>query len=193
MEINISQKKLRQIVREEITRVMEKGGDEPPQKKPEPPKKDAKKDGPDGLEKKPAKGAAPPKKDAKPEKPPAKDGPAPKGKKAPGPNDVPADDDVIDLSVDDFEDGAPEVEEPGPEVSGETDGDEGDDDRSGGLNRELDGKTFQSLAVEPKSKLVPGAKEIVLSFGDTPDPLRIVVTQTGGVKFFFRGSLHDIP
>jgi hypothetical protein len=189
--MKISQQKLLGIVRECIVEALQEKDEAPPDltKKPDP-KKPPKKDGPDGVEKKPAGGPAgkapksgPPEKDPKgKDKKPTKKGP-------PGPNDVPADDDVIDLSVDDFED-APEDEE---EISGEPDGDEGDDDRSGGLNRELDGKSFQSVSVDPKSKLVPGAKEVVVTFGDTPDPLRIVVTQSGEVKFFFRGSLHDLP
>lgn len=70
---------------------------------------------------------------------------------------------------------------------------EGDGDSEGGeLNDELSGKTIQSMSMEPKSKLVAGATEIVLTFNETTDPLRIIVTKTGVVRFFYRGALHNM-
>lgn len=65
---------------------------------------------------------------------------------------------------------------------------------SGAVNNEISGKTVQSITIEPKSEVLKGAaKEVVITFNETTDPLRIEVTQTGDVKFFWRGQLHDLP
>lgn len=71
-------------------------------------------------------------------------------------------------------------------------GDAGEDP-SGAVNDEVSGKTIQSITIEPKSKVLPGAKEVVVSFNESTDALRVLVTATGQVKFFWRGQLHDIP
>jgi hypothetical protein len=55
---------------------------------------------------------------------------------------------------------------------------------------DVSGKTIQSLTMEPKSKILPGAQEITITFNDTPDPLKILVTKTGSVKFFWKG-IHN--
>lgn len=60
------------------------------------------------------------------------------------------------------------------------------------LADELVGKTVQSVTMEPKSKLLPGAQEIVITFNEITDPLRILVGKTGQVRFFFRNSLHNL-
>lgn len=67
------------------------------------------------------------------------------------------------------------------------------EDPSGAVNNEVSGKIVQAITIEPQSKVLPGAKEVVLSFNDSTDALRILVTATGQVKFFWRGQLHDIP
>lgn len=64
---------------------------------------------------------------------------------------------------------------------------------SGAINDEVSGKTVQAVTIEPKSKVLPGAKEVVLAFNESTDALRILVTPTGAVKFFWRGQLHDLP
>lgn len=64
---------------------------------------------------------------------------------------------------------------------------------TGAVNSELSGKTVQAITIEPKSKVLPGAKEVILTFNETTDSLRILVTGTGQVKFFYRGQLHDLP
>ena len=65
---------------------------------------------------------------------------------------------------------------------------------SGAVNNEVSGKTVQSITIEPKSELLKGAaKEVVISFNESTDPLRIIVTPTGQVKFAWRGQLHDLP
>lgn len=72
---------------------------------------------------------------------------------------------------------------------------EGDssEEPSGAVNDEVSGKTVQSVSIEPKSKVLPGAKEVVLGFNESTDALRILVTPTGEIKFFWRGQLHDLP
>lgn len=97
-------------------------------------------------------------------------------------------------------DGAPdtEPEDPtdgqGPDDAEAIDADgTGGEEPSGAVNDELSGKTVQAVTIEPKSKVLPGSKEVVLTFADTTDALRILVTATGQIKFFWRGQLHDIP
>jgi hypothetical protein len=90
-----------------------------------------------------------------------------------GPGDAP------DSSEDEPEE--PDTEEPNP------------DEPTGAVNDEISGKTVQALTIEPKSKVLPGAKEVVLAFNESTDALRILVTATGQVKFFWRGQLHDLP
>lgn len=68
-----------------------------------------------------------------------------------------------------------------------------EDAPSGGIADEVVGKTVQSLTIEPKSKILPGAKEVVISFNESPDALRLLLTPTGQVKFFYRGKVSDIP
>jgi hypothetical protein len=70
---------------------------------------------------------------------------------------------------------------------------DGGEEPSGAVNDELSGKTVQAITIEPKSKVLPGAKEVVITFNESTDALRILVTSTGTVKFFWRGQLHDIP
>lgn len=69
----------------------------------------------------------------------------------------------------------------------------GGEEGSGAVNDYLSGKTVQAISIEPESKVLPGAKEVIVSFNETTDALRILVTTTGQVKFFLRGQLHDIP
>lgn len=59
------------------------------------------------------------------------------------------------------------------------------------ISDDLAGKKVQSVTAEPVSKILPGSSEIVLTFDDTTDPLRIIITQSGGVKYFWRGALHN--
>ncbi len=99
---------------------------------------------------------------------------------------------------------------PDPNDGGESGEDSGDSDNNdesdsidqsgeageeptGAVNNDIAGKSVQSISIEPKSKVLPGAKEIVLTFNDTTDALRLLVTPTGAVKFFWRHQLHDVP
>jgi hypothetical protein len=73
--------------------------------------------------------------------------------------------------------------------------DEPDDKESekpgGDVSDGVTGKTIQSLTLEPKSKLMPGAQEIVLTFNEIPEPLKILISKAGTVKYFWRGGLHN--
>lgn len=88
----------------------------------------------------------------------------------------------------------------GPAVDGDqpdpdaidSDGD-GGEEPSGAVNNEVSGKTVQAVSIEPRSKVLPGAKEVVLTFNESSDTLRILVTGTGEVKFFWRGQISDLP
>lgn len=64
---------------------------------------------------------------------------------------------------------------------------------SGGVNDEISGKTVQGISIEPKSKILPGAKEVIITFNETTDSLRLLCTGSGQVKFFYRGKLSDLP
>lgn len=70
---------------------------------------------------------------------------------------------------------------------------EGGEEPSGAVNSDLSGKTVQAISIEPESKILPGSKEIVVTFNESTDALRILVTATANVKFYWRGQLHDLP
>lgn len=72
----------------------------------------------------------------------------------------------------------PEAEEDAEDVTG------------GKISDQINGKRIQSVTMEPKSKTLPGAQEIVITFNEIPEPLKILVTKTGQVKFHFKG-LHN--
>lgn len=96
------------------------------------------------------------------------------------------------------EPGTPPVSEPEAEpdpVDPEAEeGDEEPDATPGGdVNRLVAGKTVQSISIEPKSKLLPGAKEVTLTWNETPDPLKILVTATGQIKFAVGTNVYDLP
>lgn len=65
-----------------------------------------------------------------------------------------------------------------------------DGDTGKKLSDELVGKSIQSITQEKKSKLVPGGSEIVITFDQSPDPFRILITKSGEVKFYSHG-LHN--
>lgn len=83
--------------------------------------------------------------------------------------------------VPDTEDPADDEIDPGKE-----------DTTHGKLANELVGKTIQSVTMEPKSKLLPGATEIVITFNEITDPLRILIGKTGQARFYFRNALHNL-
>ena len=125
----------------------------------------------------------------------------------------PVDDDPVEKEPDEpaipDPEAAPEEPTGMPELGGEADPQEIPDDPDpaddelaqdagleepvgGEIAQELQGKTIQSITADPDSKMMPGAQEIVLTFNEIPDALRILVTKTGRVKYFFKGLHNDL-
>lgn len=141
--------------------------------------------------------------DGKPRKPQTADAegsPSPKSKSSKRADPVANGD-----SGEDIDGPAVDGDQPDPEADSANDRPESDDtaavdadgdggeEPSGAVNDEVSGKTVQAVTIEPKSKVLPGAKEVIIAFNESTDTLRILVTSTGQVKFFWRGQLHDIP
>ncbi len=53
------------------------------------------------------------------------------------------------------------------------------------------GKTIKEVTLIEKSDMFPGSKELIITFNEISDPLKVIITKTGEVKFFFR-KLSDI-
>lgn len=143
-------------------------------------KKGKEKEGGKGEEKplKPSAGPKAPKQAS--DKPAEK--PAEKGK---GPKELP-----VGKEPDEPEE-VPDEKVPGEGEKGEDDGVEDADEVTGGkIADSVQGKTVQSITMEPESKILPGAQEVTLTFREMPDPLKILITKSGQVKFHFRG-LHN--
>jgi len=110
---------------------------------------------------------------------PASDQPEPQAADAPPP-DAPQGED-------------PDAEQdPGREDALDLDGDAGNEG-SGEVNSFVEGKSVQSITLSDDSKVLPGAKEVILSFAQTTDALRIIVTATGKISFLVKGQMHDLP
>jgi hypothetical protein len=75
----------------------------------------------------------------------------------------------------------------------DSDGDADQDGASGEINDQISGRTVQSISLEPESDLVPGSREIVLTFSDSPDVLRMMVDDVGNIVFSWNGKLFDYP
>ena len=60
----------------------------------------------------------------------------------------------------------------------------------GTVAADLEGKTIESIALEEDSKIMPGAMEVVVTFRESDDALRLLITKTGRVKIFYKG-LHN--
>ena len=106
--------------------------------------------------------------------------PAGEPKGAPPVQDLPDEpaDDELDADVTDTDD------------SDEPDETDPDDEAKSDISDDITGKTIQSITMEPKSKMMPGAQEINLTFKEVTDTLRILVSKTGQVKWYWRG-LHN--
>jgi hypothetical protein len=109
----------------------------------------------------------------------------PQDTRGPKPKETPGVKTPKELPVEDEPEADPELEK---DVAGEEE--DADEVTGGKIADEITGKTLQSVTMEPKSKTLPGAQEIVLTFREIPDPLKILITKTGQVKFFFKG-LHN--
>jgi hypothetical protein len=64
------------------------------------------------------------------------------------------------------------------------------EEEEGTVAGELSGKTIENITVDEDSQIMPGATEIVLSFRESPDAFRLLITKTGQIKYFYRG-LHN--
>ena len=111
-------------------------------------------------------------------------------------------------AADDTEVPGDDEEKPDQEDPADTDlekqatGEKGADDEEGDdeadvedtekVGDQLVGKTIQSITANPKSKMMPGAMEIVLQFDQIPEPLKILVTKSGQVKYYFKGLHNEI-
>lgn len=175
------------IVREELARhikaLMEAKGDEGDE--PEVADADA-----DGAEKEKRGPGRPPGSKNKPKTEPQADPDNTAGKPKTEPKKVASPDDKAPVQPQADE---PEADDELEKDAEPEDGEEEEDaeDVTGGeIADEVQGKTIQSLTMEPKSKLMPGAQEIVITFNEITDPLRILINKSGTVKFYFRG-LHN--
>lgn len=129
----------------------------------------------------------------KPDTTDAEDSPSPKGEPPPGPGgDRPDDGSEMDGSGPDPEASDDDAASHDADDALDPEGDAAEDP-TGAVNNELSGKTIQAVTVEPQSKILPGAKEVVVTFRETSDALRVLITATGQVKFFLGGQIHDLP
>lgn len=70
--------------------------------------------------------------------------------------------------------------------------DPSDEEAEGGdISKDITGRSVQSITVNPESKMMPGAKEIVIQFEEIPHPLRILLGKSGLVKYHFKGAIHN--
>jgi len=93
---------------------------------------------------------------------------------------------------DDTSGAAVDGNQPDPDAL-DKDGDSGEDG-SGAVNDDLSGKTVQGISINPKSEILPGAKEVVLTFNETTDQLVILfMGPSDQIKFFWKNQLHDLP
>ena len=94
---------------------------------------------------------------------------------------------------------------PPMEADGETIGDEDpmDDEldaelagevseEPGSVASDLQGKVIDNVEYSDESESIPGAHEVVFSFQDTEDKLRVIVMPSGNVKYFWKGLHSDI-
>jgi len=62
----------------------------------------------------------------------------------------------------------------------------------GSVAADMQGKTIDSIEEVDESESIPGAKELVLSFQGEEDKLRVIITPSGNVKYFWKGLHNDI-
>lgn len=124
-------------------------------------------DGGDGKRKRPKK----------PSTADAEDSPSPRGEGPPGP--------IVDPQRDSDPGSGPQPADPNgtdDDAAVDSSDDESDaldpdgdagEDPTGAVNNDIAGKVVQAVTIEPHSKILPGAKEVVITFGDSSDALRI--------------------
>lgn len=168
---------LQKIVKEELLALMREAQDEPEKKEKEKdpePKKDPKPKVKKGDAVGPSDDPQVPPADKQPKnmQDPAGEVPEPDmPEEPPEETDEPVDtgDDMADDELDDMP-----GEDPGSELASE-----------------ISGKVLTGVQDVKKSKTLPGARELVLTFKDSNQPLRILITRSGVVKFLFKGKLHN--
>lgn len=94
----------------------------------------------------------------------------------------------------DGEEDGEEVSEPDPsdaEISQDVE-DLGDQDSDGdSLSKILHGAQVSGIEYEKKSKVLPGAQHIKVTFEDRDYPLFIVITKSGMVRFMYKNAIHS--
>lgn len=86
----------------------------------------------------------------------------------------------------------PTGEEPADdELEADAAGEEESQAEPGSVAAELEGKTIESISLEEDSKIMPGSLEVVVTFRENPDALRLLVTKTGKLKIFYKGLHND--
>jgi hypothetical protein len=83
----------------------------------------------------------------------------------------------------------PEKDQELPGVSPEQDAEA--DANGKGIGDQIAGMTILSFTMEPRSKVVPGAIELNLQFKESPQPLRVLISKSGQVRFLYKGSLQS--
>ncbi|MHB8407974.1 MAG: hypothetical protein ACYDHY_07825 [Acidiferrobacterales bacterium] len=71
----------------------------------------------------------------------------------------------------------------------EQDIEDAEDVTGGEIADKVAGQTVQSISLNPKSKLMPGAQEIEIQWAALPEPLKILVNKSGQI-YFYMGGLH---
>jgi hypothetical protein len=61
----------------------------------------------------------------------------------------------------------------------------------GSVAADLEGKTIESVSMEEESKIMPGATEVVITFRESPDALRLLIGKAGKIKVFYKGLHND--
>lgn len=108
----------------------------------------------------------------------------------PLPSDSPAPEAGGDEPLPDQE--LPTGEEPSDDdLEADAAGDEESGAEPGTVAAELESKTIESVSMEEDSKIMPGATEVVITFKESPDALRLLVSNTGKVKVFYKGLHND--
>jgi hypothetical protein len=65
-------------------------------------------------------------------------------------------------------------------------------EEGGSVAADMQGKVIDNVEYSDESESIPGAQEIVFSFQDTEDKLRVIVMPSGNVKYFWKGLHSDI-
>jgi hypothetical protein len=85
----------------------------------------------------------------------------------------------------------PPTPEPQPGISA---ADDVDNDANGkGIGDMVVGKSILSFTPNPNSPYVPGGTELTLQFREDPNPLRILISKQGEVRYMYSGVNNNQP